>query len=296
MERPGLDKEIKAEIFSAVRSAAPANPVVPVQLRPEDTFHFSCHRGVSCWNKCCHGADITLTPSDILRLSRHLDLRPREFLAAHTLPAMWETADMPVAKLRMSGDDGKGACGFMTDEGCSVYDARPATCRYYPLGLASVKMKGAEEKEDFHFLVKEPHCTGHDSPKEQSVVQFRSEQGVDGHEDIDRGWIDILMKLVSWKGLGGPYGKEMAPATKKMFFMVSTDVDALRQFIFSTKFLESYEIDPEAIEPLKTDDEALLHLGFDWLKAVMFNEKTLLLKERVLRDSIARAREAMGAA
>jgi len=28
-----------------------------------------------------------------------------------------------------------------------------------------------------------------------------------------------------------------------MFFMVSTDVDAFRQFVFETKFLDTYAID-----------------------------------------------------
>ncbi|MBF0093761.1 MAG: YkgJ family cysteine cluster protein [Alphaproteobacteria bacterium] len=294
-ERSILDGEMKAEIFSGIRASGSGNSVVPVQLKPEDSFCFSCHRGVSCWNRCCHGADITLTPYDILRLSRHFGIRPREALLAYTVPAMWDKAELPVAKLKMGGDDGKGPCAFMTEEGCSIYENRPATCRYYPLGLASMKMKGDDHIGDFYFLVKEPHCRGHDEKKDLTVSAFREEQGVTDHDRVNRGWIDILMKMSSWKVMGGPWGQEPSPQTKRMFFMVSTDVDALRDFVFKTKFLDSYEVAPEAVEQLKTDDEALLQLGFDWMKTVLFNEKTLMLKERVLRESIARAREEMGA-
>jgi hypothetical protein len=48
------------------------------------------------------------------------------------------------------------------------------------------------------------------------------------------------------------------------------------------------------VERLKTDDIALLRLGFDWLKNVLFNEQTINLKEHVLQAAIARARTEMG--
>jgi hypothetical protein len=233
---------------------------------------------------------------DILVLSRHLGLRPQEFLLEHAITANWEKADLPVAKLKMTGVDGQGACPFVTDAGCSVYEDRPATCRYYPLGLATVKMKGAKDKEDFHFLVKESHCKGHEEDKQLSVKEFRAEQEVDYFDRVNRGWMDVLMKMASWKTLGGPFGKDMTPQTKFMFLMVSTDVDALRRFVLDTKFLEIYEVDPETIEVIKTDDEALLQVGFEWFKNVTFNESTIKMKEKVLQKAIAKAREDIGAA
>lgn len=293
-ERNYLDREIEVDILEATRVKLQKNPVMPVRLTAEDSFCFSCRRENSCWNRCCHGADITLTPYDILRLSKRLDMRPAEFLLEHTFPALWDKADLPVAKLKM-GDDGKGACPFMREEGCSVYEDRPATCRYYPLGLASVKMKGSEEKDDFFFLVKEEHCQGHVQNKELSVKAFREEQGVAHYDEINRGWIDILMKMASWKVVGGPFGQDLTPQTKKMFFMVSTDVDSFRRFVFGTKFLETYEIDAEAAEVLRNDDEALIKLGFDWMKNVIFNDPTINFKQEVLQKAIVKARQDMGA-
>ncbi len=292
-QRPKTDVEV--EIFDGVRAPDGSSPVEPVRLKGQDRFNFSCHRGVSCWNACCHGADVTLSPYDILRLCRNLGLRPREFLERYTVPAVWERADLPVAKLKMGGDDGTGPCAFVTEDGCTVYEDRPATCRYYPLGLATVKMKGHQTVEDFHFLVKEAHCRGHDEDHRQSIDQFRAEQGVEAYDRVNRGWMDILMKMTSWRTVGGPFGRDLAPPTRKMFYMVSTDVDALRRFVFETRFLDIYEIDPDVVDRLKTDDEALLALGFDWLKNVLFNERTITMKEAVLHDAVAKAREDMGA-
>jgi Fe-S-cluster containining protein len=268
--------------------------VVPVRLKADDRFCFSCHPGVACWNVCCHGADVTLTPHDIVRLCAKLDLRPTAFLERHTVPTLWDTAGLPVAKLKMGGDDGSGPCPFLADEGCTVYAERPATCRYYPLGLARIKPKGAEREDEFHFLVKEPFCRGHDEDKVQPVEAFRREQQVADNERVDRGWMEILMKMASWKTVGGPHGKDLTPQTKQMFFMVSTDVDGLRSFVFGTKFLDTYEVAPETVELIRNDDQALLRLGFDWMKNVIFNEPTITLKDAVLRDAVAKAREEMG--
>jgi Fe-S-cluster containining protein len=294
-QRPGAEKDIEIDIFEGVRQAK-GNPVEPVRLQAADSFCFSCHKSISCWNRCCHEADVTLTPADILMLTKKLGIGPAEFLAQYTVPALWEKSDMPVAKLRTDGESGAGACVFLAgDEGCGVYSARPATCRYYPMGLASIKMMGAEHKEDFNFLVKESHCKGHEEEKSQTVAQFRAEQGVEALDEINRGWIDIMMKMVSWRSVGGPNAKAVSPQAKKMFFMVSTDVDAFRRFVFETRFLDTYVIDPDVVEILKTDDIALLQLGFDWLKNVLFNEQTINMREQVLQGAIAKARTEMGA-
>lgn len=292
---PSPDRPVEIEVFDAVRDQS-AFPVQPVRLTADDTFNFRCHKGLSCWNRCCQGADITLTPLCILRLSKHLGLSASDFLLAHTVPALHEKADLPVAKIKTGGEDGKGACPFSTPDGCSVYEDRPATCRTYPLGMVSVKMKEMEGKDDFFFLVKEAHCLGHGEAKTQNVGQFRDEQGFADFERVNRGWIDILMKMASWKVMGGPMGKAPSPQTKKMFFMATTDVEAFRRFVFGTKFLSVYDVGPEALAALENDDEATLALAFDWLKNVLFNEPTITLKEQVLQEAIAKARTDMGAA
>jgi len=291
--RSSMEPGQTLNVFDSVRVQS-ESPVQPVKLSATDTFRFRCHRGVSCWNRCCHGADITLPPYDILRLSRRFGIRPAEFLERYTVPAEHESAGMPIVKLKMAGDDGAGACHFLAEEGCTVYSDRPAACRYYPLGLISVKLKDSEVKEDFHFLVREDHCRGHDETQTQTVAEFCKDQGLEPYEQINRGWIDILMKLASWRPMGGPMGKAPSPQARQMFFMVSTDVDRLRKFVFESSFLNRYAIPEEAVELIRTSDEALLRLGLDWLKNVLFNEPAIELRPEVLQGAIAQARAQLG--
>ena len=296
--RRKAEADMETPIVSAIRSTS-ADPVQPVRFKASDSFCFSCHKGVSCWNECCHDTDITLTPYDNLRLSRHFETRPADILRLFTAPAVHDKSSLPVPKLRMmeppAGETRK-ACVFLDEtDGCTVYEHRPAACRYYPLGLAAVKMKGHEEPEDFYFLVREPHCQGHKEKKEQTVTAFRAEQGVEPYDEANRGWIYILMKLASWKSLGGPWGKEPEERVKRMFYMATTDVDAFRSFVFNSTFLDKYEIAPEMRETLATDDEAMLRLAFDWLRNVLFNEQTIGLKADVMQSAIAKARRELGA-
>lgn len=294
--RKESEQDVKATIFDGVRDSS-GGPVDPTKLTPTDEFNFRCHKGVSCWNECCHGADVTLTPYDILTLAKHFDVRPVKFVEDYTVPAIHPGSNLPVPKLVMTGKAGDGPCVFMDDDtGCTVYDSRPATCRYYPLGLGAVKMKGQEQREDMYFLVKEDHCKGHAEDNRQSVDAFRKDQGVEPYDLLNERWVGILMKMASWRSIGGPMGKDVSPQTKKMFYMISTDPDRFRQFVFETKFLDTYEIDADMVEAMRKKDEVLLQLGFDWLMNVMFNDDSALgLKQDVLQRAMADARGGMGA-
>ncbi len=293
--RRQAESDLDVPIVSAIRGAADT-PVVPVRLTGSASFCFHCHPGVSCFNECCHDTDITLTPYDLIRIGRAVGMSSGEAGRMFGTEAVHEASGMPILKLkRVDTGEEKRPCVFLDPEkGCTIYGDRPAACRYYPLGLASVKMKGHDAPEDFYFLVKEPHCKGHEENREQTVAEFRADQGVEIYDERNRSWIHILMKLASWKMLGGPFGKETDERTKKMFFMATTDLDAFRKFVFGTSFLQRYAIDPEMHQKLQEDDETLLLLALDWLRTILFNEPTLPLREEVLQDSIAKARAGLG--
>ena len=72
-QKKNSEQDIEIDIFEGVRQAND-NPVEPVRLKASDSFCFSCHKSISCWNRCCHGADVTLTPADILMFTWKLGL------------------------------------------------------------------------------------------------------------------------------------------------------------------------------------------------------------------------------
>ena len=112
--------------------------VEPVQLTQDSRFKFNCHKDISCFTKCCSNIDIMLTPYDILRLKNRMGISSGDFLINYTYIDIDEKTSHPFIFLKMK-EDAERKCPFVTEDGCSMYSDRPANCRYYPVGQASLK-------------------------------------------------------------------------------------------------------------------------------------------------------------
>ena len=107
--------------------APTASPIVPIQLTLDEKFQFRCHKGIACFNQCCHNIDIMLTPYDVLRLKKRFGVTAREFIENETVDFTMDGQGMPGLKLRMQ--QGSTQCVNLTPQGCGVYEDRPAACR-----------------------------------------------------------------------------------------------------------------------------------------------------------------------
>jgi len=246
--------------------------VAPVRLGPDSKFRFKCHKEVACYTKCCRDINIVLTPYDIIRLKGRLQLASEEFLRLYTVPRLLEKTDLPMVTLRMLDDDHK-SCPFVREDGCIVYEDRPTTCRYYPIGVASLSHKAEAGDEEFYFFVNEPHCLGLEEDQEWTVSEWRKDQGVDIHDDINAGWTDLVVRKRSF-----PPNLKLTEEGKKMFFLVSYNIDKFKQFVFESSFLDRYEIDAETVEKIKHDEIALLEFGFRWIKWVLYKDGDFKVK------------------
>ena len=257
-----------------------SDKVVPVKLTGKSRFKFSCHKGVKCFTACCSNINIVLPPYDLLRLRKRLGMTTEDFISQYCDIEILAKTLLPVITLRMK-DDGKKSCPFLTPDGCTVYEDRPNICRYYPVGMATLRKKDAEGgKDEFYFMTQEDHCKGVDEEKNWTIDEWRRDQQADLYDDMNRGWMEILIKKKS-------HGEKEFPEIKnQMFFMVSTNTDYFREFVFGSSFLDTYDIPQERIEKVRTDDAELLKLGFEWLRSAMFAEETLKM-----RDGVAEARK-----
>ncbi|MDM8524761.1 YkgJ family cysteine cluster protein [Desulfococcaceae bacterium HSG8] len=239
----------------------------PVRLGPDSEFKFECHKDVKCFTKCCKGINIILTPYDIIRLKNRLELPSEDFLALYTEPQILEKTDLPIVTLKLLEDDDSKPCPFVRDDGCIVYEDRPTTCRYYPLGMASlVHKEGADDKE-FYFFVNEPHCLGFEEKKEWTIREWRKDQAVDIHDEINSEWTDLVVRKRSF-----PPNIKFTEESKKMFFLASYNIDKFKEFVFESSFLDRYNIDAETVEKIRADEIELLRFGMKWLKTILFKE------------------------
>ncbi len=238
--------------------------IEPLRVGPDYEFEFLCHKGVSCFTKCCRGINIVLTPYDIIRLKNRLALSSDDFLALYTEPRLLEKTDLPVITLKLL-DDELNSCPFVKEEGCMVYADRPTTCRYYPLGVASLSNKEDVDGAEFYFFVKESHCCGFDEKKTWSVREWRKDQEVDVYDRINAEWTDLFVYKRSF-----PPNVKFTDKTKQMFFTASYNIDAFRRFVFESSFLNRYDIDEKLVEKIREDEVELLQFGVRWLKSLLF--------------------------
>lgn len=238
--------------------------IIPERVGLKNRFKFKCHPGVACFTKCCRGINIILTPYDVILLKNRLGLSSEEFLAIYTEPHIMEKTDLPVVTMKLLDDD-KQSCPFVRDDGCLVYEDRPTTCRYYPLGVASLTHKEGADDEGFYFFVDEAHCRGFEEDKTWTVAEWRKDQGVDRHDEINAEWTDLVVRKRSF-----PQNIKLTEQSKQMFFLASYNIDKFREFVFGSSFLDRYDIDPATQEKIKNDEIELLNFGMRWLKFVLY--------------------------
>jgi len=269
----------------SIQDPRPSSPVVPIKLSLDDTIQFRCRPGIACFNKCCQNINIMLTPYDILRLKNRLGVTSAEFLEKYATVFEMDAHGMP--GIRMKTKQGTAECQFLTPEGCGVYEDRPAACRYYALGVTTMRATGSSKPEDFYFVVKEEHCLGHNEPRTLTVREYRQEQGVDEYDDMTREWRDIILK----KRSSGPTVGRPSQKSMDLFYLASYDLDNFRVFIASPFFHDVYDIEPAYFQKLLSDEVELMKFAFRYLKQVLFGENTIPEKPDALEKRTKRRQE-----
>lgn len=253
----------------SIQDPVPVSPIEPVQLRADDRFRFRCRKGISCFNRCCENIDILLTPWDIVRIARHFGITTREAIDRYTVDFRMDGQGMP--GLKQARREGSTACVHLTPGGCGIYEDRPAACRYYALGTVSLRKKDAAEVEDSYFVVRESHCLGHDEPHEQTIAQYRAEQGVDAYDEANREWREIVLK----KRSSGPVVGTPPARSFELFFLAAYDLDGFRRFVASGQFGATFEVGPDAMTEIARDDRAALRFAMRFLRQALFGETTI---------------------
>ncbi|AFM26473.1 YkgJ family cysteine cluster protein [Desulfomonile tiedjei] len=238
------------------------------RLSVESEFCFGCGPHVPCFTECCGKLELLLTPYDVLRLKNRLQLTSEEFLDRYTV-MRWRTAHgFPEVLMEMDCASGK-RCPFVTPTGCSVYEDRPGACRIYPLGRASTSHVMDGSHREFYFTVREDHCRGFEEKKSWKVSEWLSDQGMEDYNRIN----DLLMELYVMRNRGKSV--EFSPQHLQMFVMSCYNLEKFRQFVFKSRFLDKFELDPEMVAEIEADDTKLLEFAFLWLKFALFREPVL---------------------
>jgi uncharacterized protein len=230
-----------------------------IAISLEDTFQFACHCSVPCFNDCCRDLNQALSPYDVLRLRKHLGLSWPDFLSRFAEVHTGPVTGLPVVSLRFSGGDERN-CPFVTDKGCRVYDARPTSCRLYPLARALRRNREDGGLSVHYALLREPHCRGFEQSQRQTVRLWIASQ------DMEHGLAanDDLMALIARKNSLRP--GPLSPTEQHWLQMALYDPDGLKTNVVGGR-LEKMTMNPP---PLNPDDRAWLAWGLVWIQDALF--------------------------
>lgn len=239
-------------------------------LLGKDSFTFSCNDKVSCFTRCCRNAEMLLYPYDIIRLKNRLDMSSEAFLLEHTVTAFRQNPNFPSVMLKMSEKEGN-PCSFLTDQGCAVYEDRPYSCRAYPLEPAMYG-EGEAKVGMTCYVVQHDHCKGHGEGRRWTQDSWMADQGMQIYNENNIAWARAAALLQNLKPAKGDPAQNPA---MNMAYMASYNMDTFRRFVFESSFLDRFKLTSDRREKVKTDDVALMHLGFDWILRFIGNQGPL---------------------
>ncbi len=119
-------------------------------------------------------------------------------------------------------------------------------------------------------------CLG---PKEDvpwTIESWSKDQEAAVYNKMTARWAEIrqLFQKNPW-GSEGPEGPNA-----RMAFMAVYNVDRFRAFVFDSSFLKRFKIKSATVRKIRTDDAALLAIGFDWIKLFVWGLPSKKIRPR----------------
>lgn len=153
------------------------------KLEKQDTFRIKCNE---CGECCKHRDDILLTPYDIFRICKFLQVTFDDFMGTYCELYIGSQSKLPVVRLRSSA-----LCVFLMHGKCMVHEVKPTVCALYPLG----RLTGSDtEACGIQYFLQDTQCGTKD--QENVVEDWLKNLGAE-HEECVQIWHSMLSKLIS---------------------------------------------------------------------------------------------------
>ena len=107
------------------------------------------------------------------------------------------------------------------------------------------------------------------------MESWRGDQEADHYDRMNREWMELLLRKKS-------FGEEteLPEKARKLFYMVSTNMEKFKSYVFESRFLQTYIVSEETQKKILEDDVALMQFGFEYLKHAIFGADSDMIEIR----------------
>lgn len=215
-----------------------------MKIGVDDKFRFSCRQ---CGKCCTEREDILLSPFDLFRAAKKLNMTPDEFAKEYCDSYVGGTSNMVIVRLMPRGSIRR--CPMLKDRKCSIHDVKPMVCAMFPIGRAfqlDPKKPGAEQitAENIQFIFNGAHCG---NAEEHTVREWLSSFNIPIKDEFFVLW----QKTVSEIGDIMKYAEEKRASEKLL--------DLIYTVIYGLMYME-YDIGQEFMPQFRHNRERLLNL------------------------------------
>jgi len=164
------------------------------KLKLSDSFAFDC----SACGKCCRNReDILLSPHDMFRAAKHLNLQPKQFFEKYCETYIGHMSKCPAVRLKpksiynnllLREPQIQGTvCPLLSSNGqCSIHLSKPTSCAIFPLG----KFHSEGDKTVSYYLQSDIPCG--DKSKRQSLKEWLTKFDIFHTEEMMIVWTSFL--------------------------------------------------------------------------------------------------------
>ncbi len=234
-----------------------------IPLSMDDEFQFACSPEVPCFNQCCRDINQYLTPYDIMRLKNRLGMTSERFLREFTVEHIGPQTGLPIVSLKALPQEDL-RCPFVAEEGCQVYEDRPASCRTYPLARAVSQSRDTGQLIENYALMQEPHCQGFRQQRVQTVREWIQDQEIAEYNRFN----DMLMRIISLKNQTKRSPLDLRE--QHLFRLALYDLDTFREHLEAKGLPEGLCPGKTAWRSLLENELKLLGFGHRWLEWMLF--------------------------
>ena len=170
------------------RMQAIANDFETKKIGFDEKFSFHCTQCGAC---CINREDILLTPKDVFRIVKKLQMTQREFVEKYCDVYVGSSSRVPLVRLQPFGKDQR--CPLLQDRSCIVHSVKPTVCALFPLGRGMRLKEDQREVFEFSYFLQEIDCG--DRSEEFTVREWLAQFGIQLEDAFFMQWMPFVSQL-----------------------------------------------------------------------------------------------------